>query len=216
MAIEDIPFAVELGDALCPRCRRPDGDAGLLDLFGRDRAEDMMLVAAQAEAQRLDLAQILRQLPLIAGALAPEVDGDDPQPVEGVEQHGSDQADLHEVHEWVLVCIDHPVVGLGGDADERDILGWANGSVPLNDEGTANFYLFGGASRRDGVHGGNYRRALQTQNWPQIYPLGFLPLIEPKIVDYSGTLGLRGVMGGSWFWDLSAQYGQFERNRCMI
>ena len=79
--------------------------------------------------------------------------------------------------------------------------------MPLNDEGTANFYLFGGASRRDGVHGGNYRRALQAQNWPQIYPLGFLPLIEPKIVDYSGTLGLRGVMGGSWFWDLSAQYG---------
>jgi iron complex outermembrane receptor protein len=94
-----------------------------------------------------------------------------------------------------------------GDAEERDILGWANGSVPLNDEGTANFYLFGGASRRDGIHGGNYRRALQGQNWPQIYPLGFLPLIEPKIVDYSGTLGLRGVVAGSWFWDLSAQYG---------
>ncbi len=94
-----------------------------------------------------------------------------------------------------------------GDAEERDILGWANGSVPLNDEGTVNFYLFGGASRRDGVHGGNYRRALQNTNWPQIYPLGFLPLIEPKIVDYSGTLGMRGVVAGSWFWDLSAQYG---------
>jgi iron complex outermembrane receptor protein len=94
-----------------------------------------------------------------------------------------------------------------GDAEERDVLGWANGSVPLNDEGTVNFYLFGGASRRDGVHGGNYRRALQGQNWPQIYPLGFLPLIEPKIVDYSGTLGMRGVVAGSWFWDLSAQYG---------
>jgi iron complex outermembrane receptor protein len=94
-----------------------------------------------------------------------------------------------------------------GDAEERDILGFVNGSVPLNDEGSTNFYLFGGASRRDGVHGGNYRRALQAQNWPSIYPLGFLPLIEPKIVDYSGTVGVRGVVGEKWFWDLSAQYG---------
>jgi iron complex outermembrane receptor protein len=94
-----------------------------------------------------------------------------------------------------------------GDAEEQDILGWVNGSVPLNIEGTTSFYLFGGASRRDGTHGGNYRRALQAQNWPQIYPLGFLPLIEPKIVDYSGTVGVRGFVAGSWFWDLSAQYG---------
>ncbi len=94
-----------------------------------------------------------------------------------------------------------------GDAEERDILGFVNGSVPLNDDGSTNFYLFGGASRRDGIHGGNYRRALQAQNWPSIYPLGFLPLIEPKIVDYSGTAGVRGVLGGKWFWDLSAQYG---------
>jgi len=30
VAIEDIPLAIELGDALCPRCRRPEGDADLL------------------------------------------------------------------------------------------------------------------------------------------------------------------------------------------
>ena len=94
-----------------------------------------------------------------------------------------------------------------GDAEERDIFGWVNGSMPLNDDASTSFYLFGGASQRDGTHGGNYRRALQAQNWPQIYPLGFLPLIEPKIVDYSGTAGVRGVISGAWFWDLSAQYG---------
>jgi iron complex outermembrane receptor protein len=94
-----------------------------------------------------------------------------------------------------------------GDAEERDILGFVNGSIPLNDLGTANAYVFGGASRRDGVHGGNYRRALQAQTWPSIYPLGFLPLIEPKIVDFSGTAGVRGVAAEKWFWDLSAQYG---------
>ena len=94
-----------------------------------------------------------------------------------------------------------------GDAEERDIFGWVNGSLPLNDDASTSFYLFGGASQRDGTHGGNYRRAIQAQNWPQIYPLGFLPLIEPKIVDYSGTAGVRGVVAGAWFWDLSAQYG---------
>jgi iron complex outermembrane recepter protein len=94
-----------------------------------------------------------------------------------------------------------------GDAEERDIFGWVNGAVPLNDDASTSFYLFGGASRRDGVHGGNYRRAITAQDWPQIYPLGFLPLIEPKIVDYSGTAGVRGVISGAWFWDISAQYG---------
>jgi iron complex outermembrane receptor protein len=97
-----------------------------------------------------------------------------------------------------------------GDAEVQDIIGFVNGSFPINDDGTTSFYVFGGASRRDGVHGGNYRRAIQVQNWPQIYPLGFLPLIEPDIVDYSGTAGIRGVAAGTWFWDLSAQYGHDE------
>ena len=94
-----------------------------------------------------------------------------------------------------------------GDAEVQDILGFVNGSFPINDDGSTSFYVFGGASRRDGVHGGNYRRSIQAANWPQIYPLGFLPLIEPEIVDYSGTLGVRGFVAGGWFWDLSAQYG---------
>ena len=94
-----------------------------------------------------------------------------------------------------------------GDAEEKDLIGWVNGSVPVNDDGTTSMYLFGGASRREGVHGGNYRRALQNTNWPSIYPLGYLPLIEPKIVDYSATAGMRGVAAEKWFWDISAQYG---------
>ena len=94
-----------------------------------------------------------------------------------------------------------------GDAEEKDLMGWVNGSLPLNADASTSFYVFGGASRREGVHGGNYRRALQAQNWPQIYPLGFLPLIEPTIVDYSATAGVRGVAAATWFWDVSAQYG---------
>lgn len=97
-----------------------------------------------------------------------------------------------------------------GDAEVQDILGFVNGSFPVNDDGSTSLYVFGGASKRDGVHGGNYRRSIQTANWPQIYPLGFLPLIEPEILDYSGTLGMRGVAAGTWFWDVSAQYGHDE------
>lgn len=94
-----------------------------------------------------------------------------------------------------------------GDSDARDIIGFANTNIPINDSGTASFYGFGGWSRRDGSHGGFYRRALDARNWRQIYPLGFLPLIEPKVEDYSGTAGVRGVSANNLFWDVSAQYG---------
>ncbi|HXG56625.1 MAG TPA: TonB-dependent receptor, partial [Vicinamibacterales bacterium] len=47
---------------------------------------------------------------------------------------------------------------------------------------------------------------IQDTNFPQIYPQGYLPLIEPDIIDLSGTAGVRGTRG-AWFWDASAQYG---------
>jgi iron complex outermembrane receptor protein len=93
-----------------------------------------------------------------------------------------------------------------GDSEATDIMAWANTNIPLNDDASTNFYAFGGWSRRDGSHGGFYRRAIQDTNWPQIYPLGFLPLIEPDVEDYSATGGVRGILS-NFFWDLSAQYG---------
>ena len=53
---------------------------------------------------------------------------------------------------------------------------------------------------------GFYRRALDARNWPQIYPLGFLPVIEPTVVDASGTAGVRGVCS-KWTYDASGEYG---------
>jgi iron complex outermembrane receptor protein len=93
-----------------------------------------------------------------------------------------------------------------GDSDEKDVLTFANIDLPLRDDQSVIFYAFGGFSRRTGIHGGNYRRALDTTNWPQIYPQGFLPLIEPRIVDASAAVGLRGTRS-KWVWDLSAEYG---------
>ncbi|MFN2386164.1 MAG: TonB-dependent receptor plug domain-containing protein, partial [Thermoanaerobaculia bacterium] len=94
-----------------------------------------------------------------------------------------------------------------GDSDAKDIMGWVNANIPINESGTTSFYGFGGWSRREGRHGGFYRRALDARNWPQIYPLGFLPLIEPEVEDYSGTAGVHGVLAHNLFWDVSAQYG---------
>jgi iron complex outermembrane recepter protein len=93
-----------------------------------------------------------------------------------------------------------------GDSEETNVMTFLNGTVPVNAAETAWAYAFGGWSRREGSHGGFYRRALDARNWPSIYPLGFLPTIEPTVVDSSGTIGVRGVKG-KWNWDVSAQYG---------
>ena len=92
-----------------------------------------------------------------------------------------------------------------GDADTTDLMTFASAEFPIS-TGTTSFYAFGGISRRQGSHGGFFRRSLEPGNWPQIYPQGFLPLIEPDIVDFSTTGGVRGTRSG-WFWDASAQYG---------
>jgi iron complex outermembrane receptor protein len=93
-----------------------------------------------------------------------------------------------------------------GDAETNDILTFVNAQVPVGD--TNFFYASGGYSRRDATAPGFYRRALQfTQNWAQIYPIGFLPLIETGIDDTSATLGMRGTKN-DWYWDASLQFGR--------
>jgi iron complex outermembrane receptor protein len=96
-----------------------------------------------------------------------------------------------------------------GDSYARDAMIFANLNVPITPDGKQIVYAFGGYSKRHGSHGGNYRRAIQSTNWPQIYPLGFLPLIQPSIADTSLTGGVRGAMAG-WFYDASVGYGKNE------
>jgi iron complex outermembrane receptor protein len=94
-----------------------------------------------------------------------------------------------------------------GDSTTRDLLGFFNSQVPVSADDSTFLYIFGGVSRRFGVTPGLYRRALDDRNWPQIYPEGFLPLIDTRTDDVSGTFGLRGDRFG-WSWDLSGQYGE--------
>ena len=93
-----------------------------------------------------------------------------------------------------------------GDSEEKNGLLFANAELPLAG-GTTTFYAFGGWARRDGSHGGNYRRRTDAGNWPSLYPAGFLPLIEPKNVDGSVAVGMRGIAARRWFWDASVAGG---------
>jgi iron complex outermembrane receptor protein len=93
-----------------------------------------------------------------------------------------------------------------GDPDTRDTMAFANASVPLNRGQTQFLYAFGGFSRREANSAGFYRRALDARNWPSIYPLGFLPTIQPSVIDGSGAVGIRGVVN-RWAWDASGEYG---------
>jgi iron complex outermembrane receptor protein len=96
-----------------------------------------------------------------------------------------------------------------GDSYARDVMLFSNLNLPMTEDGSQIFYAFGGYSVRHGSHGGNYRRAIDANNWRQIYPLGFLPLIEPRVADTALTAGARGKLA-TWFYDLSAGYGRNE------
>jgi iron complex outermembrane receptor protein len=93
-----------------------------------------------------------------------------------------------------------------GDPDTRDTMTFVNSSVPLNHAQTQFIYAFGGYSRRASNSAGFYRRALDARNIPSIYPAGFLPEIEPTVVDASAAAGVRGVIG-KWNYDASGEYG---------
>ena len=93
-----------------------------------------------------------------------------------------------------------------GDGLEQDVLTYANLKLPLNDEKTRQFYAFGGYSFRRGSGEGYRRYEGDARNWPQIYPLGFLPEFHPDVTDYSGTAGFKATRN-KWNTDLGLSYG---------
>ena len=82
-----------------------------------------------------------------------------------------------------------------GDPDTRDVMTFVNAQRAAQPRrrrasSTPSAATAGATANSAGF----YRRALDARNWPQIYPLGFLPVIEPTVVDASGTVGVRGVV----------------------
>jgi iron complex outermembrane receptor protein len=93
-----------------------------------------------------------------------------------------------------------------GDGLEKDALAFANFRMPINADGSSEIYSFGGYSHRDGI-GNPYRRYFDSgRNWPDIYPLGYLPNIEGLVTDYSAAAGLRGVVSG-WNYEVGGEFG---------
>jgi iron complex outermembrane receptor protein len=92
-----------------------------------------------------------------------------------------------------------------GDPRAKDALLWINADLPTDNGG---FYAFGGYSRRKGNSSGFFRSAGDGRTVPEIYPNGFLPTIITQPTDVSAFAGYRGLVRGSWSWDLSANYGK--------
>lgn len=93
-----------------------------------------------------------------------------------------------------------------GDGLERDVHTFANLRMPLNATGSTELYAFGGYSDRDGTGNGFFRKPMNSRNWPQIYPLGFLPEFRPEVIDYSAAGGIRTRLG-EWATDIGLGYG---------
>jgi iron complex outermembrane receptor protein len=94
-----------------------------------------------------------------------------------------------------------------GDPDTRDLMTFVNLNLPIDQQETRFLYAFGGVSRREANSAGFFRRSLDNRNWPQIYPLGFLPVIKPEVMDVSATVGVRGQVA-RWTYDVSGGYGR--------
>jgi iron complex outermembrane receptor protein len=80
--------------------------------------------------------------------------------------------------------------------------------TPLGQNNGTQIYFNGSYNYRDGQAGGFYRYPKQTtQVIPELYPDGFLPLINSKINDKSFTAGVKGITHSGWNWDVSDIYG---------
>ncbi|MEZ5995549.1 MAG: TonB-dependent receptor [Hyphomonadaceae bacterium] len=76
---------------------------------------------------------------------------------------------------------------------------------------TSGVELYGWASyqNRDALSAGFFRRSSDARNVVEIYPDGFLPLINPEVTDYSAAGGARWTFAG-WDMDSSLVYGHNE------
>lgn len=98
-----------------------------------------------------------------------------------------------------------------GDSDSEQKVGVINFGLPLKD--TVNLYLFGLYSDRKNQSAGFYRRANQVKRTVlELYPNGFLPLINSHIKDYSLTAGIEAFFGQDWHLDGSISTGGNDFN----
>lgn len=93
-----------------------------------------------------------------------------------------------------------------GQSKLREGKFFVNMAVPITDH--AEFYSFGGASYRQGLASGFYRRPSQANGAANTiaFPNGYLPQIGSDILDKSIVVGIRGEVEG-WDIDFSNTWG---------
>jgi iron complex outermembrane receptor protein len=93
-----------------------------------------------------------------------------------------------------------------GDAKIKNIQGFVNMSVPLNDK--IEFYASGGVSHRSGTGFGFRRLPSETENVvASLFPYGFQPELNSVVTDLSLISGFKFKLG-DWKLDLSNTIGQ--------
>jgi iron complex outermembrane receptor protein len=100
------------------------------------------------------------------------------------------------------------VIGRFGDPHAKNYTFWANAGLPLSD----GWKLYGWAGFQDrdssSAEGPRYTQISASYASP-LHPNGYLPLLEPTVLDLSSTFGAKGDVVG-WATDVSIGYG---RNR---
>ncbi|MBT8348730.1 MAG: TonB-dependent receptor, partial [Sulfurovum sp.] len=92
-----------------------------------------------------------------------------------------------------------------GNPDTKDLLLALNSEI-VSDSGGV-YYLHGIYNHRKSEAGAYVRRPVDARNNTTIYPDGFLPLIAPKIEDYSLSVGFKDVLTNDIKYDLSYTHG---------
>ena len=86
-----------------------------------------------------------------------------------------------------------------------------NAEIPIDEN--KRFYVFGTYSDRDSQSAGFYRRANQFERTvTELYPDGFLPLINTNIEDYSLSGGIEWSLDNGWDLDFSVNHGSNSFN----
>ncbi|RKF23004.1 TonB-dependent receptor [Altericroceibacterium spongiae] len=93
-----------------------------------------------------------------------------------------------------------------GDPDVNQYTGYVNMGLPLGDSGWE-AYGFGGYQYRRSQSAAFPRVPSNSNNVPEIYPDGFLPLIQTKSRDLTATGGIRGDVA-EWNVDIGMSYGR--------
>jgi iron complex outermembrane receptor protein len=123
---------------------------------------------------------------------------------EYVLRHPTNRSDY--VNPAALPAYGRPIIiGRFGDPKVESYSGYVNAGVPLGDTWEA--YGYAGYQHRDTNAAATARAYNNANNVPAVYPGGFLPAIETKIVDYSVQGGVKGEVAG-WNVNLSANYGK--------